>query len=1039
MGNTIASLLVLSFLACLLPCGFAETPDKIDFTKHIQPIISDRCVFCHGPDEADRKAKLRLDTFEGATAARGKKGDRFAIVPGKPDESELLTRIHSDDPDEQMPPPERGLTVTDEERALLRQWIEEGAEYKGHWAFESFAKPDVPSPADPDKWARNEIDQFVLAGLAKQDSQDGLKPQPVASAEQLLRRLSFDLTGLPPTLAELDQFTLDESDTEKTETPDQAIERLLASPHYGERMAVDWLDAARYADTYGFQVDRDRQVWPWRDWVVRAFNDNLPYDQFTTWQLAGDLLDNPTDDQLLATTFSRLHQQKVEGGSVEEEFRVEYVADRLHTFGTTFLGLTLECARCHDHKYDPISARNYYELFSFFQNIDEAGLYSYFTSSTPTPTLQLTNDDQKKRLAELNAAVAKAESELAGLDLAKRKAAFEKWKQQETNQVAKTVDETAGMVALYKFDEGKVGKHANAAKDGKEATTGGGNTVVEGKWGKALKLTGDDAVKLPVGNFKRHQPFSVSLWLNPASHYERAVVYHRSRAWTDAASRGYELLIEDGRLSAALIHFYPGNAIRVQAVDTLPTNTWTEVAVTYDGSSRAKGLKIHVNGKRAASEIVYDNLSREITGGGGDTIAIGERFRDKGFKYGLVDEFRVYTRELTASEITGKADPFDVWAATIDPEHKAKRDALAKARAARDNHEKSFREIMIMRETANKPAFILNRGMYDDPGEPVDMVTPEWLPPMPEGAPANRLGLARWLTQPEHPLTARVFVNRVWQMYFGEGLVRTPEDFGKQGALPTHPELLDWLAVTFIEDGWDIKALHRRILGSATYRQGSRASAELLRDDPENEWLARGPVFRRSAEMIRDNALFVSGLLDPKLGGGPVKAYDQEVSFKPAGRNKNTWRRSIYTYWRRNGPAPAMMALDAVKRDVCKVKREVTSSPLQALVLLNGPQFVEAARVGAEQLLAKDNGKDDALEQAFRQCTSRAPNEAEAAILKRMHEQQLEHFRANPEEAKKFNAIGDKAANKKTDPAELAALTTIFSALLNHDECVMRR
>jgi len=1021
--------------------GFAEAPDKVDFNQHIQPIISDRCAFCHGPDEENRKAKLRLDTFEGATAPRGRKGDRFAIVPGKPDQSELLTRIHSEDPDEQMPPPERGLTVTAEERALLRQWIEEGAKYKGHWAFEAVTKPEVPSPQDPDKWARNEIDQFVLADLAKrgkEDTRGGLKPQPAASAEQLLRRLSFDLTGLPPTLAELDRFALDESDNAITERPDQAIERLLASPHYGERMAVDWLDAARYADTYGFQVDRDRQVWPWRDWVVRAFNDNLPYDQFTTWQLAGDLLDNPSDDQLLATTFSRLHQQKVEGGSVEEEFRVEYVADRLHTFGTTFLGLTLECARCHDHKYDPISARNYYELFSFFQNIDEAGLYSFFTSSTPTPTLNLANDDQKKRLAELEKAVHDAESELVALEVATAgtaRAVFAEWNQQESN----TVEAAAGLIAHYKFDEEARGKHANQVKGGKQATTGGGNAVVTGKFGKALKLTGDDAVKLPVGNFKRHQPFSVSLWLNPASHYERAVVYHRSRAWTDAASRGYELLIEDGRLSAALVHFYPGNAIRVQAVDVLPTNTWTEVAVTYDGSSRAEGLKIHVNGKLAASEIVYDNLSREITGGGGDTIAIGERFRDKGFKYGLVDEFRVYNRELTASEIAGKADPFDVWKATIEPERLKKRNALAKARAARDTHENSFREIMIMRETAKKPAFILNRGMYDSPGEPVEMVTPEWLPPMPEGAPANRLGLARWLTQPDHPLTARVFVNRVWQMHFGEGLVRTPEDFGKQGALPTHPELLDWLAVTFIEDGWDIKALHRRILGSATYRQGSRASAELLREDPENEWLARGPVFRRSAEMIRDNALFVSGLLDPKLGGGPVKAYDQEVSFKPAGRNENTWRRSIYTYWRRNGPAPVMMALDAVKRDVCKVKREVTSSPLQALVLLNGPQFVEAARVGAEQLLAKDNDKDDALENAFRQCTSRAPNEAEAAILKRMHQQQLDHFRANPEEAKKFNAIGDKAANKETDPAELAAMTTVFSALLNHDECVMRR
>lgn len=992
-----------------------KLPEKVDYSDHIRPILSDRCFFCHGPDENDRKSGLRLDTREGALEGLGRKKDRFAIVPEKPDESLILERIHSTDPDEQMPPPERGLTVTDYERALLRRWIEQGAEYEGHWAFEKLAKPDVPKPEDPSQWARNEIDQFVLAGLAEKKVQ----PRPEVSPEKLLRRLSFDLTGLPPTLAELDA----------DEPISNAVERLLSSPRYGERMAVDWLDASRYADTYGFQVDRDRQVWPWRDWVVRAFNDNLPYDQFATWQIAGDLLPDATDDQILATAFSRLHQQKVEGGTVPEEFRVEYVADRVHTFGTTFLGLTLECARCHDHKYDPITAANYYEFFAFFQNIDEAGLYSYFTGSTPTPTLDLTNDGQKEELKKRAAKVAELEKALAELP-ANRREAFAAWQKDEANKLP----EHPGLIAHHTFDEKVAGGYTNLA-GGAVIKTSGANIEVDGAEGKALQLTGDDGVGLHVGDFRRYQPFSVAADIWPAEQYERAVVWKRSKAWTDAASRGYELLLEDGRPSAALIHFYPGNAIRVRAVEKLPAKTWSEVTLTWDGSSRAAGLKLYVNGKPAKTEIIYDNLTREIVGGGDPNIVIGQRFRDKGFKNGRIDNFRVYNRELTAGEVAEKPDPFEVWFAAVDEEAKTARAELEKARKHHNDLRHGFKEIMVMREVDPKPAFILERGLYDQRGAPVEMATPSFLPPMPEDAPVNRLGLAKWLTTADHPLTARVFVNRIWQMYFGEGLVRTPEDFGSQGALPTHPELLDWLSATFVEDGWDIKALHRRIVNSATYRQDSVASKNLLTNDPKNEWLARGPVFRRSAEMIRDNAIFVSGLMSEKMGGAPVRAYDQEVSFKPAGRHKNTWRRSLYTYWRRNGPAPAMMALDAVKRDVCMVKRETTSSPLQSLVLLNGPQFVEAARVTAQNVL----DQEDALATAFRMFTSRAPSEAELAVLERMREAQIEHFTEHPDDAKALIGVGDKPAPKDADPVQLAALAAVVGAIFNHDETLTRR
>lgn len=1008
----------------LLPCfigliSLAVATEPISFNQHIRPILSDKCYFCHGPDEENNKADLRLDTREGAFAALGRAKDRFAIVPGKPDESELLHRVLSDDPDELMPPPEKGLTLSLAEKDTLRQWIEQGAEWQGHWSFEPLSKPALP--AGTNAWGRSEIDAFVSRGLAEA----GLAPQPEADRLRLQRRASFGLTGLPPTDEELKAFT----DDTKPGAYERMIDRLLASPRYGERMAVDWLDVARYADTYGFQVDRNREVWPWRDWVVRAFNDNLSYDKFLTWQVAGDLLPEPSDDQVLATTFSRLHQQKVEGGSTPEEFRVEYVADRLHTFGTAFMGLTFECCRCHDHKYDPLSAKEYYQMFAYFQNINEAGLYSYFTPSVPTPTMNLLSPTDKERFASLTAEVTKQEAALAAL----RSSRLEALKSQQT------VPPPPAPLAWFSFDEAKTGKHASRVSTNHVATSGGGTESIASPMGRGLKLSGDDAVKLSLGDFHRHQPFSISLQMQTPDLKGRAVILRRSRAWTDAASRGYELLLEDGKLSVALIHFEPGNSIRVRAVDAFPLKSWHEVVLTYDGSSRASGLRLFMDGKPLATEIIQDCLTREIRGGGEPNLALGERMRDRGFKQGLVDEVKVWDRELVPDEIAG--DTGSVTVALIqDPAWSAQLEAVAKARRELCAVQERAKEIMVMQELPEpKPAFILNRGAYDDRGEPVEMATPKVLPPFPADQPNNRLGLARWLTQPDHPLTARVFVNRIWQQHFGEGLVRTPEDFGSQGASPTHPELLDWLCATFVEDGWDIKQLHKRILLSATYRQASRAPADLLKLDPENKLLARAPVFRLSAEEIRDNALYVSGLLDLKMGGAGVKPYDQEASFKPAGRNTSTWRRSIYTWWRRTGPAPAMMALDAVKRDVCAVKRETTSSPLQALVLLNGTQFVEAARVAAERVMNDVEAEDARFTLACRRCLGRPPAPRELAILRELLAEQVTHFTAQPEAATQLLGVGDKKVDAALAPAELAAWTSLLSALFNHDECVTRR
>ncbi len=786
----------------------------VDFESQIKPLLSDRCFACHGPDENARKADLQLHTREGAFARL--EDGLVVITPGKPHASELYRRITTTDSDDLMPPPDSKRMLSAGERELIRQWIEQGAEWREHWAFVPVADVELPALGQT-AWPKNEIDHFTLAKLREAN----VEPSPLAKREQRFRRLSFDLTGLPPTLAELDDFLTDDS----LVAYEKVVDRLLGSPRLGERLAVHWLDLARYSDTYGYQVDRNRFVWPWRDWVISAFNDSLPYDDFLTWQLAGDLLPNATDDQRLATTFNRLHPQKVEGGSVPEEFRVEYVADRNHTFGTAMLGLTLECARCHDHKYDPISQKEYYQLFAFFNTIDEAGLYSYFTPSIPTPTLLMTDEAAKQKIAELEKQVAAEEAELVRVSAAAGEA-FEKW------LVERPAEEVLpGQIGHFPFDEFEDGKLPNLADESKQASSSQKNKIVPGKNGNALQLTGDDGVNLGIGNFKRTAPFSVALWMSTPHHKERTVVFSRSRAWTDAGSRGYQILLRDGHLSASLIHFWPGNAISVRTKAKLPKDEWHHVAITYDGSTKAVGLEIYVDGKLTETEIHKDNLYKNITGGGGDTIVIGQRFRDVGFAGGLVDDFRVFKRELTGGEVAQVYDgeslakllakPTDAlgqaerdtlreyFLATANKSHDAQ---LAKLRASRESVTKLLDgkgEIMVMEEMPLNPrsTFVLKRGVYSAPGERVGAATPRSLSPFPKGAPSNRLGLAKWLVDPKNPLTARVAVNHFWQLCFGQGLVRTPEDFGTQGKRPTHPGLLDWLAKDFIDHGWNVKRL----------------------------------------------------------------------------------------------------------------------------------------------------------------------------------------------------------------------------------------
>ena len=1036
---------VATLVAWAMPAGalFAQTP-PLSFNRDVRPILSENCFACHGPDKGNRKAELRLDLREAATAP-AESGD-VAIVPGDVQKSVLLERIFESDESIVMPPPKSHKKLTATQKETLKRWIAEGAKYERHWAFLPLQPVAATQPGD-----ESPIDAAVSAALAKR----GLPLQVEPDRGTLLRRVSFDITGLPPTPEEVIAF-------EKDHDPgayERVVDRLLKSPRFGERMAVDWLDIARYADSYGFQVDRPREMWPWRDWVIRAFNDNLPFDKFITWQLAGDLLPMATEEQILATAFNRLHQQESEGGSVEEEYRVEYVADRVQTVATAFLGLTFECSRCHDHKFDPITQRDYYGLFAMLGNIDEAGLYSYFTQSMPTPAMPLLDTSAKEKLTSLRRAVADEEQKTAALRAGKEPA-FAEWLKSRPGEVA-----LPGEIGRFDFDNLENNKLANALNKESHATLKGDNRLVPGVHGQAVEFTGDDAVDLPFGNFGSNQPFSVSLWLKTPDVKERAVVFHRSRAWTDAASRGYELLIEDGKLKWSLIHFWPGDAISIRGREPLAINTWTHVVVTNDGSGRAAGLRLFVNGEPLATEIERDSLTREITGGGGDTIALAERFRDRGFKNGSIDEFRVFTRELSALEVLAIVQPdsarellardakalsdaeratlFEYFLAAADAEFARQLATLSAARGEALKFASGQKEIMVMRELLEpKPAYVLFRGEYNQRREAVPMGVPEWLLPLPAGAPQNRLGLAQWLTDPRHPLTARVTVNRIWQSIWGRGLVNSTEDFGSQGGRPLYPEVLDALAARFIASGWDVKALVKTIVMSRTYRQRSIADAPTMADDPDNEWLARGPRIRLSAEMVRDNALAAAGLLTEQLGGPPVNPYELSEGFKPEkpSDGDGVYRRSLYTNWRRTSAPPAMVAFDAPRRAVCISRRERTDSPLQAFILLNGVQYVEAARVLGEKLHKDANGDVRAMiEHGFLRCLSRQPDAKEIAIATRLYNEQLAWFRQSPAEAEKLLTSGNAKRDASIPAVEAAAAAVLAQALLNHDACVVKR
>lgn len=1021
LGGAFCLALAGAMLSACRPAPVAT----VDFNRDIRPILSDRCYGCHGPDSAKgRKAGLRLDTPEGARQLL--ESGRRAIDPDNLEASEMIARMHSEDPDEVMPPPELKRPLTPAERELLTRWVREGAVYQPHWAFVPPRTPDKPS-VRASGWARDPLDLHVLARLER----EGLGPAPEADRATLLRRASFVLTGLPPTPEEVDAFAADRS----PDAYERRVDALLASEAAAEHQAVAWLDLARYADTYGYSQDHAMFAWPWRDWVLRAFRDNLPYDRFVTLQLAGDLLPDATNDTRLATAFNRIHRMTLEGGSIAEEFRQDGIADRVSTYGVAMLGLTMDCAKCHDHKYDPISHSEFFSLAAIFGAIDENGLLTFHGGrGPPPPLLRLGNDEQTRRGEQLRAAMAAAAAD---------------WERVAAPPAA-SAPPVPPPVAHFPLEKLERGATPNAVAGGAAATTDrrrgdqlGVFTLAPGKVGLGGKLDGDGGLLLGgTGGTQVHNPFSFSAWVRLSERHARAVIVHASGFYTiDADASGVDLSVADGRLVWALIHQWPGSALAIRTERELPLGEWIHLCATYDGTGRAKGLSLYVNGRPEPASVLRDNLQGKVNTA---DLELGSRSRDLGLRGAMVDEVRVWRDCLTPAEAAVlhgvPPSPADLaeHARQRSPEGRA---ALAKARAAAQayhDHQAALPAISVMAATPHiRPTYVLTRGEYNHPDLKRGPVAPGALSavlPHRPGEVADRLGLARWTVSPDNPLTARVAVNRLWTQVFGRGLVETSENFGLLGDLPSHPEVLDLLASDFSR-GWDQRALLRRLVLSATFRQASSLTPEKLARDPANRLLSRGPAVRLSAEMIRDQSLAASGRLVRKFGGPGVRPLnwgDSGVGGDLApGGGEELVRRSLYTYRKRTAPPPSLLLFDAGSREVCQPRRSSTNTPLQALALLNDPENLASARALAARVAREAGSEPSAqLTRAFRLLAARAPAPAELAALVELHRSESARFAADPAAAKAYAGAAGPG---------LAALTLACSTLLASDAVLTLR
>ncbi|XOV92414.1 MAG: DUF1553 domain-containing protein [Bacteroidota bacterium] len=1052
---------------------YTELPDKIDFNIHVRPILSDRCFACHGPDENARKAGLRLDQEESAYAAVEASGDT-PFVSQNLKKSAAWQRIISDDQDYQMPPPDSHLELSPKEKALIAKWIEQGAQWKKHWAFIPPVKPKVPEIDAQEGLALNEIDHFIRVKLADFN----LSPSPPADKERLIRRVTMDLTGLPPTIPEIDAFLADDS----PDAYENLIDRLMNTDAYAERMAMEWLDVARYADSHGMHSDGLRENWPWRDWVIKAFSENLSYKDFVTWQLAGDLLPNATREQILATGFHRNHQINSESGIVSEEYRLSYVADRTNTTATAFMGLTMECASCHDHKFDPISQKGYYQMSAFFNSVPELGMTG--NDLNFGPLLMLPDPEAEKKINSLSAEIDQLSEKIE-----LRKAAVE-----EIRSYIDLIDPTsikAPPTDVYfplesiKEKRNKDGGVQKILDQNPKGTVSGDAEVVAGKFGNAVRIDKDneqlflDGVK----NFDLDEGFSAGAWVKIEDEGTFQTIMgnigDKNTGW-----RGWVFYLDSlNRPAIKIVHSLSHNYLHVTTNKVVPIGEWTSLFFTYDGSAQAEGINIFINGESLETTVQRDRLyknilpvksrgyvpdpERKVRMGIAQTYLFTDT--DVGAFIGAFDEVKFFHSHLTNLEVAAVfsdeikasrskltlvySDKLDHYLYRKDQEYQQLYQKQAMLRSMKFDVMDPIHEVMVMEEMSPpRTTHVLERGVYTNLGEVVEPGTPEVLPPFTDDLPQNRLGLSKWLFSDTHPLTARVAVNRYWQMIFGRGIVDTPHDFGTQESLPNHPELLDWLAVEFRESGWDVQHLLKLMLTSATYKQSAVATKDHMSKDPKNIYLARGSSFRLPAEMIRDNALAASGLLSRTVGGESVKPYQPKGLWKDKNEfsgflktyipdsGDSLYRRSMYTFIRRTSPHPAMIALDAPDRSRCVVKRENTNTPLQALVLMNDPQFVEAARVLAER--AQREGRDDfdsQAEYAFRALCSRRPTSKELDLMKRQYDIALAKYQENPSVVDGLLEIGEYPLDKSLDKKETAALTMVTSLVMNFDEAYMKR
>ncbi len=1028
----------------------AGAADKLEYNRDIRPIFAETCFACHGPDSAARKADLRLDRREDAIKAG-------ALIPGKPDESEMVLRLFATESSKIMPPPKSHKVLTAKQKETIKAWVAQGAEYQLHWSFLAPQKVALPKVVKKD-WVRSPLDAFILAGLESK----GLAPAPEADRRTLARRLSLDLNGLPPEPALVEEFVAD-TDSNAYE---KLVDKLLARPEWGEHRARYWLDAARYADSHGIHFDNFREIWSYREWVVNAFNKNLSFDRFTLEQLAGDLMPDAGLDQKVATGFNRCNITTSEGGAISEEYLVLYARDRTETMAQVFLGLTAGCAVCHDHKFDPISTKDFYALSAFFNNTTQDAMDGNI-KDTP-PTIPVPRSDERARWEQVTKEIGDLRKKVADRKGAARPA-FETWLASAKPEEMKARIPVNGQVfhAALRESDGKTAEISVAGKSRKLDLKGT-------KWNADKKeLTLEKPGEITVaeaGDWERTQAYTVSTWFfYPQGGSVGSLL---ARMAKPGEYRGWDLWLENGRIGTHIVSSWPSSAIKVIAKKTLSANTWYHLTVTYDGSSKAAGVKLYLDGALQDADIANDNLTSSIKTP--VPLRLARREGAEGLANIRLADIRFYDRPLDAAEAAGlgrnarladilakepakrtapeKDELFAWWIATQDKPSIELAGALGKAEREEQGIRARGTIAHIMVEKGMEAsAFVLARGEYDKRKDPVKAATPEVLHKMPASAPKNRLGLAQWILQEENPLTDRVTVNRFWQEVFGTGIVRTSGDFGITGELPSHPELLDWLALEFRDKKYDIKAFFKMLVMSATYRQSALTSREKLDKDPANKLLSRGPRFRMDAEMIRDHALASSGLLVRKIGGPSVKPYQPDGVWEAvamigsntrdyrAESGENLYRRSMYTFWKRSAPPASMEIFNAPNRETCAVRRERTNTPLQALVTLNDIQFVEAAKALAQKAIGEGkDSSDKTLDAISQRLMSRTLNAKERQVVLAEWNELLTHYQAQPAEAKKLLTVGEFKVDDKIDPAKLASWTMVANSLMNLDEVLCK-